>query len=451
MSTSARVSESRAESAARELLTLRGWNVLHPPRGHVLWKNEYRDYPQLLEALRQASKSGSEYGLPDFMVISRQTSAPLIVGEVKARSTDIDQAVSEAAEIYGEAFALYGANVLAAGIAGDGDPNVAVRVSKRGPTGWRPIEYREGPIEWLPTPDEVDTLLRDETLFRLDPRVPPAEVLAASADEINRILRESKIKDEYRPAVIGAFMLALWQTRGDIRTSSEYVLTDINVACQRAFSDAAKYEISESIVVPEANERLASQAARIVRILRLLNITTLTAAHDYLGQLYETFFRFTGGNTIGQFFTPRHITTFMADLCEITEHDRVVDPTCGTGGFLISALQRMIGDRQLTHDEIGKLVAGHLTGFESEPITAALCVANMILRGDGTTGVVKGDCFIDDRFPEAEATVVLGNPPFPHKNTDDPTEKYINRDCPDQTDSSNHVTLWDGSNYKRAA
>ena len=421
-----RTSESRGEAAARDLLAIRGWNLAHPPKGNLLWKNEYRDYPELNAPLQRASKSGDSYGVPDFIVVSRQTLEPLIVGEVKARPEDISTAAKEAAS-YAEAFTAEGIPILVAGVAGNTDEGLAVRISKWSSAGWKPIEYREQPIEWIPTPDEAERLIHDQQLFRLDPQVPPAEVLAANADEINRVLRESRIKDELRPAVIGAFMLGMWKARGNIRTSPEYVLTDINSACRRAFEDAGKYEIADSILVPIANERLAARAPQIIRILRLLNITTLTAAHDYLGQLYETFFRFTGGNTIGQFFTPRHITAFMADLCRVTENDYVLDPTCGTGGFLISSLYRMMGDRNLDRNQLQALVADHLVGFESEPITAALCVANMILRGDGTTGVAKGDAFSDDRFPTGKATVVMGNPPFPHRNTDDPTEKFVDR------------------------
>ena len=408
------------------MLAIRGWNLAHPPRGHVLWKNEYRDYPELSTTLRGASKSGDGFGVPDFIVVSRQTLAPLIVGEVKARQEDIDSAALEAAD-YAEAFASEGIPILVAGVAGNTDEGLAVRINKWSSAGWKPIQYRDRPIEWIPTPEETERLIHDHQLFRLDPQVPPAEVLASNAIEINRVLRESRIKDEFRPAVIGAFMLGMWKAKGDIRASAEYVLTDINEACRRAFEDAGKYEISDSILVPIANERLAVKAPQILRILRLLNITTLTAAHDYLGQLYETFFRFTGGNTIGQFFTPRHITSFMSDICQVTENDFVLDPTCGTGGFLISSLYRMIGDRSLNRKQLQSLVSDHLVGFESEPITAGLCVANMILRGDGTTGVAKGDVFTDDRFPVGQATVVMGNPPFPHRNTDDPTEKFVDR------------------------
>ena len=423
-----RSSESRTEAVARELLEIRGWNLAHPPKGQILWKNEYRDYAHISEALKGAAKTdrGGD-GYPDFLVVDPDTINPLLVGETKAQDRDIKRAIGEASDIYGNALLSHGFNVLATGIAGNESGNISVVVHKHSRSGWKPIEYRQQPIQWLPTPDEASILLRDDLLFDLEPRVPPPEVLADRGDQINRILRECKIKDEFRPAVTGAFMLALWQSKGQVRTHPEHILSDINAACRKAFVAAGKLEIADSIQVPEANEKLAAKASRICYILRLMNVTTLTSAHDYLGQLYETFFRFTGGNTIGQFFTPRHITGFMTDLCEVSRSDTVVDPTCGTGGFLISALYRMIGDRNPTHKQVTQLVSRHLKGLESEPITAALCVANMILRGDGTTGIVKGDCFSDRDFPHEWASVVLGNPPFPHAKTDEPSDAYVDR------------------------
>jgi len=65
-------------------------------------------------------------------------------------------------------------------------------------------------------------------------------------------------------------MLALWHSRGQIRMDPEHVLCDINSECRKAFIKSGKIEISESILVPEANEKLAHKAARICYILRLL-------------------------------------------------------------------------------------------------------------------------------------------------------------------------------------
>ena len=101
-------------------------------------------------------------------------------------------------------------------------------------------------------------------------------------------------------------MLALWHSRGNIRRDPEYILRDVNAACRDALMGAAKANLAASIRVDAANKKLAKNAVTITSILERLNVTVLTAEHDYLGQLYETFFRYTGGNTIGQYFTPRH-------------------------------------------------------------------------------------------------------------------------------------------------
>jgi len=169
--------------------------------------------------------------------------------------------------------------------------------------------------------------------------VPSPEVLADCADEINRLLRESGIKDEFRPAVVGAIMLALWQSKGNIRKDPSHILSDINEACGKAFWRAKKQDLARSIRVDEANDDLAKNARRIATILELLNVTVLTAEHDYLGHLYEAFFRYTGGNTIGQYFTPRHIAELMAALLDVESSDTVLDPSCGTGGFLIAVTE----------------------------------------------------------------------------------------------------------------
>lgn len=299
--------------------------------------------------------------------------------------------------------------------------------AKRPANCFPPITYDGKPIGWIPTRVDLERVAAPRGSREIHPTVPPPEVLAARADEINRLLRESGIKDGDRPGVVGAIMLALWHSHGNIHRDVGSILRDINAECKLAFIDAGKPELAKSLRVEEANHKLRDKARRIATILERLNVTVLTAEHDYLGQLYETFFRYTGGNTIGQYFTPRHITSMMADICEVTNDDVVLDPACGTGGFLISCMDRILRKGNVAREQMIKNVSKHLIGFEDEPVTAALCVANMILRGGGKTGVNRDDCFTASAFPENKASVVLMNPPFPHEKTDKPSEAFVDR------------------------
>ena len=421
----ARVSERRAEHLLSEILISQGWKLRRPPNGDVLWQNEYRDYPHLVDALASASKSGDGYGLPEALIVDRESLEPLAVVEVKRSVEDLQSAVHEATEVYGSACIAAGYKTQAIALAGTSEESFDLRVLKSADGVWHPLTYDSRPISWIP--NRAD-LARSSSVdsFELRPTIPPPEVLAARADEINRLLREAGIKDELRPAVLGAVMLALWSAKGDIRKAPQHILSDINDSCKRAFWKAGKPDLAASLGVDEANRQLAINARQVTMILERLNVTVLTAEHDYLGQLYETFFRYTGGNTIGQYFTPRHITAMMADLCEITPADVLYDPACGTGGFLIAAMDRIMREANLSRTDTVQFVSDRLIGHEKEPITASLCVANMILRGDGSTSVRRGDCFVES-LGNLVPTVVLTNPPFPHKKTDVPPERFVER------------------------
>lgn len=423
-----RVAEVRAEHLLTELLTAQGWDVRRPPNGEMMRQHEYKDHAHLADVFLHRSKvTAIGRGLPEAVVVDRQTLQPILVIEAKASVADLDKAIREVTDVYGRACIDAGYNPLAVALAGTSEDEFEVRVFKWDGTAWRPATYEGHPIGWIPGRADADKLRAPSVFAELRPTVPGPEVLAARADEINRLLRESSVNDRSRPTVVGACMLALWHSKGKLRKDPEYILSDINQACEQAFWNAGKSILAKSLHVDEANQKLAVKARRIVNILERLNVSVLTAEHDYLGQLYETFFRYAGGNTIGQYFTPRHVAALCADLLDVSKDDVVLDPTCGTGGFLIAAMDRMAREHHLSRSEVVKLVKTRLIGFDDEPVTAALCVANMILRGDGSSSVQRGDCFTSPDYPIGATSVVLMNPPYPHKATDAPTEDFVER------------------------
>lgn len=422
-----RVAEVRTEHLLTELLIAQGWDCRRPPQGELLRQHEYKDHSHLRDIFKGRSKAaGVGDGLPEAVLIDRQTIQPIAVIEAKATTKDLNKAVSES-RAYGDACIDSGFTPLAIAVAGTSEDEFSVRVSKWNGKEWVFATYEGKPIGWVPNRLDAEKLRAPSETAELRPSVPHPDVLAARADEINRLLRESNVNDRSRPAVVGACMLALWKSKGNLRKDPEHILSDINHACEQAFWHAKKDQLAKSLHVDEANEKLAIKARRIISILERLNVAVLTAEHDYLGQLYETFFQYAGGNTIGQYFTPRHIAAFCADLLAVSKNDIVLDPACGTGGFLIAAMNRIAREHHLSRAQMVKLVQKRLIGFDAEPVTAALCVANMILRGDGSSSVHKGDCFTADEFPQGNASVVLMNPPFPHKKTDAPPERFVER------------------------
>ena len=422
----ARRSERRAERLLDDLLTSQGWDERKPPRGDLYLQHEYRTDEALAEALSGASKTGEGAGIPEAILMDSESGGPLAVIETKAEAEDINIAMAEA-EGYGKALIDFGLSSLAIGLAGTDDDEFQLRVSKWDDGNWVSITYDGHPINWIPSKEDCRRLLTEGAPAEIRPSVPPVEVLAEKAEEINRLLREADIKDEFRPSHVAAIMLALWRTKGDIRRHPRRILIDVNDGCRDAFVEAGQAGLANSIRVDVANRKLGERAPRIATILERLNVTVLTVEHDYLGQLYETFFRYTGGNTIGQYFTPRHIARMMVDLCGAGSADTVLDIACGTGGFFVAYMDRLVSVEHLSRADMVNIVQERILGFESEPNTAALCAANMILRGDGSTRIRQADSLTLPDFPAESATVALMNPPFPHKRTDTPVEDFVER------------------------
>ena len=396
-----------------------------PPRGDLYLQREYRRDEALAAALATASKTGDGPGIPEALLIDSEGGGPLAAVEAKADAGDIDTAIAEA-EGYGAALVDAGFSPLAIGLAGTDGDEFQLRVSKWSGTAWEAVTYDGHPINWIPSKDDCRRLTSGAPA-EIRPSIPPVEVLAEKANEINRLLREADIKDEFRPSHVAAIMLALWHTRGNLRRDTRHILQDVNGGCRDAFLQAGKANLANSLRLDVANKKLANRAPRIATILERLNVTVLTAEHDYLGQLYETFFRYTGGNTIGQYFTPRHIARMMVDLCAADSTDTVLDIACGTGGFFVAYMDRLVKVEHLSRADMVRIVQERIVGFESEPNTAALCAANMILRGDGSNRIRQADSLTVPDFPAEAATVALMNPPFPHKNTDTPVERFVER------------------------
>lgn len=115
---------------------------------------------------------------------------------------------------------------------------------------------------------------------------------------------------------------------------------------------------------------------------------------DLFGLAYERFFTDLFKGDRGQYFTPRPLVELMVDLAQVRGSDRVLDPTCGSGSFLVAALCR----------------GADVDGIEVDPDLAALARLNLALHGANPRAVRTDDFFRAE--PDAAYDVILANPPF---------------------------------------
>ena len=140
---------------------------------------------------------------------------------------------------------------------------------------------------------------------------------------------------------------------------------------------------------------------------------------ERLGDAFEYLLSVLGSQgDAGQFRTPRHIIDFIVSIVDPKKNETILDPACGTAGFLISAYKHVLasntdakGNVKLTPSEKGRL-AQNIKGYDISPDMVRLSLVNLYLHGFSDPHIVEYDTLTsEDRWNEF-ADVILANPPF---------------------------------------
>jgi type I restriction enzyme M protein len=140
---------------------------------------------------------------------------------------------------------------------------------------------------------------------------------------------------------------------------------------------------------------------------------------EKLGDAYEYLLSILGSQgAAGQFRTPRHIIDFMVEVIAPRKGETILDPACGTAGFLISAYKHILrtntdakGHSKLTPDDKGSL-ARNFKGYDIDPLMARLAKANLYLHGFTDPHIYEYDTLTSEERWNDFADVILANPPF---------------------------------------
>jgi type I restriction enzyme M protein len=159
---------------------------------------------------------------------------------------------------------------------------------------------------------------------------------------------------------------------------------------------------------------------------------------ERLGDAFEYLLSVLGSQgDAGQFRTPRHIIDFMVEVLDPQKNETILDPACGTAGFLISAYKHILrtntdakGHSKLTPDEKGRL-AKNFKGYDISPDMVRLSLVNLYLHGFTDPHIYEYDTLTSEERWNEFADVILANPPFmspkggikPHKRFSVPSNR----------------------------
>lgn len=237
----------------------------------------------------------------------------------------------------------------------------------------------------------------------------------AAFDEISKILF-IKIRKE-RDSVRGIYSKKVYiKEKADYNIKNK-TLTDYY---QNLFNEVKEHYASDGLFETYERIRIRENSfEQIIEELQHYNLSKTSA--DIKGIAFEEFLGTTFRGELGQFFTPRTIVDFMVSVLDPKEGEVICDPCCGSGGFLIKAFQyvrdKIERNRMLTKEEKSLLIQEETTsklyGTDANPRMARTAKMNMIMHGDGHSGIHHHDGLlnVNDIF-DGRFDVILTNPPF---------------------------------------
>lgn len=118
----------------------------------------------------------------------------------------------------------------------------------------------------------------------------------------------------------------------------------------------------------------------------------------------------------GEYYTPRAVTQFIVDMTAPKLGEKILDPACGTGGFLVCSLDHIRNTKQVKSAKDNQKLQDSIFGVEKKPLPHLLAVTNMILHGVEAPKNIKRDNTLSRRLRDYAAKdyvdVVVTNPPF---------------------------------------
>lgn len=147
---------------------------------------------------------------------------------------------------------------------------------------------------------------------------------------------------------------------------------------------------------------------------------------DVKGDIYESLLQKNAESSgAGQYFTPRPVIEAMVNCIQPQPMQTIADPSCGTGGFFLGALNFLNKNFELDNKALDFLKFKTFHGWEIVPATARLCLMNLFLHGVGdlktTPDIEVVDSLKNPLDENEKVDIVLANPPFGKSSSDIPT------------------------------
>ena len=411
------------------------------------------DIKEIQEALKTASKKGTgKSGFPEFVAICKKDFILVIEDkatldkQVKYENDDNQTIATDQKSVtnYAENGALHYAKeiisktnfkkIFAFGCSGDEKHHI-IRpffVDEKGYTLLEKVENFENFSD-----KNIEKYYKEQVLKETPQEaVELADILKKSAILHEMLRNYGQLGDSEKPLVVSALLLALSEKSfetdsliGDeLKTDGQRIYDALSTHMERVkVQPVVKKEkvlnqfniIKDRSILSTYNDNLAKTPLKsFAEYIKnnILDAVLANTTEDVLGRFYGEFISYGGGDgqTLGVVLTPKHITELFSDLIDLKPTDKIFDPCCGTGGFLIAGMHKMLNKNDISEKEKDKIKTEQIHGIEIREDMFAIATTNMILRGDGKSNLINEDFLRQpaETLRKNNYTVGFINPPY---------------------------------------
>lgn len=223
---------------------------------------------------------------------------------------------------------------------------------------------------------------------------------------------------------LSTFVINLFNTLKDLQ-----ITEDTNVRGQivrEIFEDLNNY-MKDGVLIRQ-----------VVNVLNEIDLTDFQTRHAF-NEIYETILKdLQSAGKSGEFYTPRAVTEFVVKMVDPKVGQNVADFACGTGGFLVSALNHM--KKEITDTKQNEILNKSFYGVEKKPLPYLLCTTNMLLHDVNEPKVIHGNSLeknVRDYEEEDKFDIILMNPPYGGTE-----KKSVQQNFPEQLRDSETADLF---------
>jgi len=227
------------------------------------------------------------------------------------------------------------------------------------------------------------------------------------------------IQDDYTSPISAELHWDVWAGDDEGMTGDE-LLAFVD---QKLFPALANIDLStgnkRAILVREVfanNYNYMKSGIHLRQVINKLNEIDFNNSKDkqVFGQIYEAFLsELQSAGTLGEFYTPRAITELLTELTNPKAGEKLLDPACGTGGFLTAALEHLKAKASALAER--EAIQHNVMGWEYKPLPYLLGNTNLILHDINLPNIRYGDSLakpLTEYRQKDRVDVILANPPF---------------------------------------